>query len=299
MRIEIAIPCYNEEQTVATVVRDFKAQVPDADVVVYDNNSTDQTAGRAEAAGARVVHVGRRGKGCVLQSAFEISVADVLIMVDGDDTYEAADVRALIDPIVTGKSDMTIGTRLHTTDTEFRQMHHFGNRLLTQVLNAMFGTQHRDILSGYRGFSRQFRAAVPLISTGFEIETELMIQALSNGMVVTEVPIRFRKRPPGSESKLSSFKDGYRILLTMVVLLRDHRPLFTFSAAAGLLLLAGIALWVAGAVYEMGAPSPAVWRSAGVVLMQLSAALALAGLVLNTINTRMRELASLARRRRL
>lgn len=298
MRIEVAIPCYNEERTVAKVVGDFKAELPEAEVVVYDNGSDDGTVAAAERAGARVATVSRRGKGCVLQAVFEHSTADIVVVVDGDDTYEAGDVRALIDPIARQHADMTIGTRLHTDESEFRQMHHFGNRALTWMLNAMFNTRYTDILSGYRGFSRQFRHAVPLISTGFEIETELMIQALSNGMVVQEVPIRFRNRPPGSESKLSSFKDGYRILLTMIVLLRDHRPLFTFSVAAALSFALGGTLWAAGALVVPASPRALMWRGAGVVCMQLAAGLALAGLILNTINTRMRELSSLARRRK-
>ena len=298
MRIEVAIPCYNEERTVATVVRDFRAQLPDADIVVYDNNSEDGTAAAGEGAGARVSVVTRRGKGCVLQAAFERSTADIVVVVDGDDTYEAADVAALIEPIVRQQADMTIGTRLHTAESEFRQMHHFGNRALTWMLNTMFGTRYTDILSGYRGFSRQFRHAVPLISTGFEIETELMIQALSHGMVVREVPIRFRKRPAGSESKLSSFKDGYRILLTMTVLLRDHRPLFTFSLAAAASFVLGSLFWATGAFLVPTAARALMWRGAGVVFMQFAAVLVLAGLILNTINTRIRELSSLARRRK-
>lgn len=298
MRIEVAIPCYNEERTVATVVRDFRAQLPDADIVVYDNSSEDGTAVAAEAAGARVSVVTRRGKGCVLQAVFERSSADFVVVVDGDDTYEAADVAALIEPIVRQQADMTIGTRLHAAESEFREMHHFGNRALTWMFNTMFGTRYTDILSGYRGFSRQFRHAVPLISTGFEIETELMIQALSHGMVVREVPIRFRKRPAGSESKLSSFRDGYRILLTMTALLRDHRPLFAFSFAAAVTFVLGAVLWTTGAFLAPTSARALMWRGAGVVFMQLAAVLALAGLILNTINTRMRELSSLARRRR-
>lgn len=296
MTIEVAIPCYNEAQTVAKVVRDFQAALPDAEIVVYDNDSDDATADVARKAGARVVHVNRRGKGWVVQAVFEASRADLVVMVDGDDTYEATDVLALTAPIVNNQADMTIGTRLHTTESEFRRMHLFGNRALTWVLNAMFGTEHTDILSGYRAFSRQFRHVVPLISTGFEIETELMVQALSNGMVVREVPIRFRQRPPGSTSKLSSFKDGYRILLTMVVLLRDHRPLFTFSLAGGALFILGLSLW-SFAVFGYGAMGGTSVRAAGVVFMEMAAGLVLVGFILSTINTRMRELWSLLRRK--
>ena len=296
MKIEVAIPCYNEEQTVAKVAMDFKTALPDADIVVYDNDSDDATAEVARKAGARVVRVNRRGKGYVVQTIFESSPADLLVMVDGDDTYEAADVLALIAPIIDNQADMTIGTRLHTTESEFRRMHHLGNRALTLVMNTMFGTVHTDILSGYRVFSRQFRQSVPLISTGFEIETELMIQALSNGMMVKEVPIRFRQRPPGSTSKLSSFKDGYRILLTMAVLLRDHRPLFTFSLAGSAFFIVGASVWLYAVLSNrtVGAFS---LQAAGVVFMELAAGFVLVGFILSTINTRMRELWSLLRRR--
>jgi glycosyltransferase involved in cell wall biosynthesis len=297
MKAEVAIPCYNEEQTVAKVIRDFRTALPDAEIVVYDNASDDRTADVARQAGARVVRVNRRGKGYVLQAVFELSDADVLVIVDGDDTYEAADVLALTAPILADQADMTIGTRLHTTGSEFRRLHHFGNRALTLVLNAMFGTAYTDILSGYRAFSPQFRQTVPLIGTGFEIETELMIQALSSGMVVREVPIRFRQRPPGSTSKLSSFKDGYRILLAMVVLLRDHRPLFTFSLAGTACFILGGSLWLF-AVLTQRTGGPFSVQAAGVVFMQLAAGLVLGGFILNTINTRMRELGSLLRRRR-
>lgn len=297
MKFEVAIPCYNEEQTIADVVRSFRASVPEADVVVYDNNSSDATAARAREAGGRVVRVPRQGKGCVVQSIFATSDADVVLIVDGDGTYEASDAGLLIGPVAANEADMAIGTRLHASTVEFRRMHHFGNRVLTWMLNAMFGTSYRDILSGYRAFSRRFRERVPLIGTGFEIETELMVQALVNGMAVREVPIGFRARPPGSASKLSSFRDGYRILVAMIVLLRDHRPLFTFSLAALVLTVIGALVWGAATFYFASAPYAGIWRSIGAFLIQFSAGLVLVGLILNTINTRMRELMSLIRRR--
>ncbi len=286
MSIEVAVPCYNEARTVAKVIRDFKAALPEAEIVVYDNASDDGTVAAAETAGARIVRVNRRGKGCVLQQVFQLSAADVVIVVDGDDTYEAADARALVQPIVENQADMTIGTRLHATEKEFRRMHHVGNRALTWTLNALFQTEYADILSGYRAFNRAFRQGVPLISTGFEIETELMIQAMSCGMVVREVPVRVRQRPPGSESKLSAIKDGYRILLTMIGLLRDHRPLFAFSLIGVATFALGLNLWGFGR-----------GGRAGVLLMELSAVLFFVGFILNTVNTRMRELGSLLRRR--
>ena len=292
MKIEIAIPCYNEEISIAKVVHDFRAALPAAKIVVYDNHSTDQTATRANAAGADVVRVNRRGKGQVVQTAFQLTEADVLVLVDGDDTYEAGDVQKLIDPIVTGYADMTVGTRLHTDSKNFRRLHHFGNRLLTWTLNTLYRTQHHDILSGYRAFNRAFLKQVPLISDGFQIETELLIQANEFYFIVQETPIGFRDRPAGSFSKLKSFRDGYRIFLTMVVLLRDHRPLFTFTALAGLSFLVGLTAWLMGYLQ----PVHSVFRNAGVVIMGAAFGLQLVGLVLNTINTRMRELMSLQHR---
>jgi glycosyltransferase involved in cell wall biosynthesis len=297
MKIEVAVPCYNEAAAVGKVVRDFRAALPGSEVVVYDNNSTDETAARAVEAGARVVRVCRQGKGHVLQAIFEISRADVVVLVDGDDTYEAADVPLLVAPVVSGEADMTIGTRLHNRAEEFRALHHFGNHLLTRTLNTLYGTKHQDILSGYRAFSRRFLDYAPVISAGFEIETELLIQAHEHSLGVKEIPIRFRNRPPGSFSKLNSFRDGYRILLTMITLLRDHRPMLTFSVLALLIFIIGLGFWLVGLFKAAGNPSLTIFRNLGVVLIEVALAFVLIGLVLNTVNTRMRELMSLLRRR--
>jgi glycosyltransferase involved in cell wall biosynthesis len=266
-------------------------------VVVYDNNSKDRTAQLAREAGAQVVSVNQQGKGIVVQRIFETSKADILVIVDGDDTYEAQDVGLLIAPILSGEADMVVGTRLHNNPAEFRRLHHFGNRLLTSTLNRLYGTAHQDILSGYRAFSRRFVERVPIISTGFEIETELLIQAHEHSLSVKEIPIRFRDRPPGSFSKLNSVRDGYRILLTMVTLLRDHRPLLTFGAAGWATFLFGAVVWTFGFVQSRQNGSVSMFRSVGAVMIELALALLLIGLVLNTINTRMRELTSLLRRK--
>src|SRR3989338_1386256 len=217
MKIEIAIPCYNEEATIGKVIADFRAAVPEAEIVVYNNNSTDRSAELTQKAGAQVIKVSMRGKGYVVRAIFETSYADIVVMVDGDDTYEAADVHTLIKPLLAGEADMTVGMRLlHHHRMQFRKMHFLGNKIITAILNFGFKTAYSDILSGYRGFTRKFIHNTPLISNGFEIETELIIQALENGMAVKEVPIAFRKRPQGSASKLGTISDGYRILLTIV-----------------------------------------------------------------------------------
>jgi len=299
LKIEIAVPCHNEESTIGKVVCDFRVALPKAEVVVYDNNSKDNSATVARKAGARVVRVNRQGKGHVVQKIFESSTADIIVMVDGDDTYEADDVRLLTEPLISDAADMTIGTRLHTDVTEFRKMHHFGNRLLTRLLNTLFREQYKDILSGYRAFNRRFIENVPVISVGFEVETELVIQAVENGMAVSEFPIRFRDRPPGSYSKLNTTRDGYRILITMVRMLRDHRPLLCFSVAGLFSGCIGGLFCIAG--FLLGAQTGGLsgFRNIGAMLIILSAVLFLCGLVLSTINTRMRELSSLGRRRRI
>ncbi len=297
MKIEIAIPCYNEEFTIDKVIKDFRAAKPHADIVVYDNNSIDKTSQIAFEAGARVVRVNQQGKGHVVQKIFELSKAEVIVMVDGDDTYEAKDIDLLINPIIAGDADMTIGTRLHANSSEFKSFHHFGNKLLTWMLNTLFRTSCEDILSGYRAFSRHFIENVPLMSKKFEIETELMIQALEHSMSVKEIPTGFRNRPEGSFSKLNSFRDGYRILMTMIMLLRDHRPLVTFTFVSMAMMFFGVGMWIFGFTQAKYVESWAVFRNMGVVLMAISIVFFIAGLILNTINTRLRELMSLMRRK--
>ena len=298
MKIEVAIPCFNEEATVAKVIGDFKKALAGADVTVYDNNSTDRTAELARQAGARVVSVSSRGKGNVVKEIFESTEADVVVMADGDDTYEAEDAKLLIEPVLKGEADMVIGTRLHSENSQFRKLHLFGNRILTVTLNMLFGTDYKDILSGYRAFSRRFMKDVPLIGTGFEIESEFMIQALENGMAVREVPIRFRKRPGNSKSKLSTFGDGYRIMLTIVSMLRDHRPLFLFSLLALANVVLGCSIWAVGFVNITKSYWFYMLKRAGIYLVAASFALFLVGLILNTVNVRMREITSLLKRRK-
>jgi glycosyltransferase involved in cell wall biosynthesis len=299
MKIEIAIPCRNEDLTITKVIKDFSKEIPGAEIVVYDNDSSDRTIELAKKAGAKVKRVNRKGKGHVVQSIFESTSAEIIVIVDGDDTYEAKDVHSLIQPIISEEADMTIGTRLHSNPAEFRRMHRFGNRLMTWVLNTMFQSNYCDILSGYRAFSRRFIESIPLISTGFEVETELMIQVLENDITVKEIPIRFRNRPSGSQSKLNSFKDGYRIMLMMISLLRDHRPLLMFSIVGIIFFVLGTISWLFGFIYSSNIPRLSVLRNGGVVIIVFSVGLFLVGLILNTINTRMRELSSLIRRKRL
>jgi len=237
-RIAVAIPCYDEEPTIAKVVGDFRAAIPEADIVVFDNDSSDRTADEARAAGARVLPEHRRGKGFVVQSMFRRIDADVVVMVDGDDTYPADAVRALVEPVLRGEADMVVGSRLQRgAASQFRFVNRFGNRLLLGVLNAVFRVRLTDLLSGYRAFSRRLVRALPLAGGGFEIEAELTIKTLQRGFVIREVPVALIQRPPGSHSKIRILRDGVLILSTILALFRDYKPL-TFFGAIGLALVA-------------------------------------------------------------
>jgi glycosyltransferase involved in cell wall biosynthesis len=298
-RVTVAIPCYNEGPTIAKVVSDFRARLPEAEIVVFDNGSTDGSADQARAAGARVVKEKRRGKGHVMQSILETVEGDACVIVDGDDTYYAEDVHALLAPVVEDRADLVVGDRLGQADSKaLSDLHRFGNRVILGMINLVFRTSFRDVLSGYRVVNRNFIRTVPLITGGFETETELTLQALEKGMVIEEVPIRYRARPEGSHSKLSPFADGYRILITMAVLLRNHRPLYFFSLIAIALAtfdLVWAAAWAMGALPPY---RPAVHAAVLAGAAAGAAALVLVGVVLNAVTAGFRELAALGRRPR-
>ena len=297
MRIAVAIPCYNEATTVAKVVADFRKELPDAAIVVYDNASSDDTAEEARKAGALVVREKRRGKGYVMQAIFENVDADICVIVDGDDTYFAEDVHALIAPIAEERADMVVGNRLKDASGEaLNHLRRFGNHLIIRLMNFVFRTSYRDVLSGFRVMNRHFLRAVPLITPGFETETELTLQALGKGMVIEELPIRYRERPTGSYSKLSPFGDGYRILITIAMLLRNHRPLYFFSLFA--LLIGAAASGYALSWFLGWLPQGPGWLhglvTAGLCL--LAASLVIVGVVMNAINAGFREIQALQRR---
>jgi glycosyltransferase involved in cell wall biosynthesis len=235
--VAILIPCFNEAPTIGTVVRQFREQIPDARIYVFDNNSTDQTASEAEAAGATLYREPRQGKGYVVQSMFRRIDADVYVMVDGDGTYPAIDVHRLIAPILAGAADMVVGSRLEqASQSEFKNLNRWGNRLFLWVVRLTFRVHLGDLLSGYRAFSHRFVKGMPLFGSGFETETELTIKALQRGYEIVEVPVTLRSRPEGSHSKIRIAHDGMRILHTALSLFRDYKPL-TFFGALGLLLI--------------------------------------------------------------
>ncbi|MDM0082942.1 glycosyltransferase family 2 protein [Variovorax sp. J31P179] len=244
LRIAAVIPCFNEALAIAQVVSEFQASLPEAEIHVFDNNSTDDTAAVARAAGARVTHVPLRGKGNVARRMFADVEADVYVMVDGDATYDVGEVRQLIELMVEGNLDMVVGSRVDDgADMQtYRRGHRFGNALLTGAVASLFDGRMTDMLSGYRVFSRRYAKSFPALSRGFEIETELTVHALELRMPFAEVPMPYRSRPEGSESKLSTYRDGWRILKTICKLFVSERPLQFFSSAAGLLVLLSLIL---------------------------------------------------------
>lgn len=237
-RVAVLIPCYNEEVTVAKVVSEFQTALPGAKIFVYDNNSSDRTADVARHAGAIVVPSPRQGKGYVVRQMFDEIEADTYLMADGDDTYPASASPDLIAEFRKGGLDMIVGARTSTHDERsFRRFHKFGNRLVASLISRLFATRISDILSGYRVFSRTFVKSVPLMSKGFEVETEMTLQALAKGYPLREIPITYGIRPEGSYSKLNTFSDGFLVLKSIFIIFKDFKPLVFFSYLSLLLFL--------------------------------------------------------------
>lgn len=245
-KIAVLIPCYNEELTVEKTVSDFKRVLPNADIYVYNNNSKDRTKELALKAGAIVKDEYRQGKGAVVRSMFRDIEADVYIMVDGDDTYPAEEVDGLITPILEGKADMVIGDRLSSTyyTENKRPFHNFGNSLVKGLINFLFKSDINDIMTGYRSFSKKFVKCMPVMSDGFQIETEMTIFALTNNMQVVNVPITYRDRPEGSESKLNTYSDGFKVLLTLFNLFKDNRPFLFFGSISIVIFIIGLLIGI-------------------------------------------------------
>jgi glycosyltransferase involved in cell wall biosynthesis len=238
-KIAVLIPCYNECTTIEKVVTDFKKELPNADIYVYDNNSTDNTAQIAAKAGAIVRHEYRQGKGNVIRSMFREIDADCYIMADGDDTYPAENAREMAELILTNKADMVIGDRLSSTyfTENKRPFHNSGNRLVRFLINHLFHSKVKDIMTGYRAFSKMFVKSFPILSHGFEIETEMTIHALDKNFLLKEIPVGYRDRPEGSHSKLNTVSDGIKVLRTIFILFREYKPFMFFS-------LISIFLWI-------------------------------------------------------
>jgi len=234
-KIAVLIPCYNESQTIAKVVKDYKEALPEAAIYVYDNNSTDHTDEAARAAGAEVRYEYRQGKGNVIRSMFRDIDAECYLMIDGDDTYPAENARTMAEAILSGRADMVIGDRLSSTyfTENKRPFHNTGNRLVRGLINTIFDSEIKDIMTGYRAFNYEFVKSFPILSQGFEIETEMSIHALDKNFKLLEVPVTYRDRPEGSVSKLNTYRDGFRVLKTIARLFRDYKP-FAFFGWLGL-----------------------------------------------------------------
>ncbi len=242
LRTAILIPCYNEEASIAKVVGDFRAALPSAEIYVYDNNSVDRTVELARGAGAQIGHERLQGKGNVVRRMFSDVESDVYVLVDGDDTYEASSAAEMIDQLLSEKLDMVTGTRVTTMAGAYRRGHRFGNVMLTSIVAAIFGDRVTDMLSGYRALSRRFVKSFPALSSGFETETELTVHALELKMPLGEQETPYRERPEGSPSKLNTYRDGWRILVTIVLLVKEEKPLQFFTVAAVVLFFAGVGL---------------------------------------------------------
>ncbi|MBR1550304.1 MAG: glycosyltransferase [Bacteroidales bacterium] len=245
-RVAVLLPCYNEEKTIGKVVRDFREVLPEADIYVYDNNSTDRTVNVAAEAGAIVRHEYVQGKGNVIRRMFREVEADCYIMADGDDTYPAHHAPEMVDQIVNRQADMVIGDRLSSTyfQQNKRPFHNVGNRLVRGLICRLWHTEVKDIMTGYRAFSRPFVKLFPVMSGQFEIETEMTIHALDKRFRLVEVPIDYRDRPEGSVSKLNTFSDGLKVLRTIVTLFKEYRPMRFFGWLAVLLAVVAVAMFV-------------------------------------------------------
>lgn len=295
-RIAVILPCYNEEAAIGQTVAAFRAALPGAAIYVYDNNSRDRTVEVAREAGAIVRSERMQGKGNVVRRMFADVDADIYVMADGDATYDAAAAPAMIDKVLTDGLDMVVGTRIHEAADAYRRGHVLGNRAMTGLLARLFGRSFTDIFSGYRVFSRRFVKSFPVLSAGFEIETEISVHALELKMPVGEVETRYLARPEGSASKLSTYRDGFRIARTILTLYRIEKPMLFFCWVAGLLGLLALIL---------AAPLVITYVDTGLVprfptailatgLVILSALGLFAGLILDTVVRGRREMRRLA-----
>lgn len=286
--VAVLVPCYNEAVTIAKVVDDFRRCLPDAIVYVYDNNSSDGTGAIAAEHGAVVRREPRQGKGRVVRQMLRDIDADYYVMVDGDDTYPAEAARSLLEPLIAGDADMCVGDRLSNgtyRKENDRAFHGFGNDLVRALIKWLYGFEFSDVMTGYRSFNRVFAECMPVLSPGFEIETELSIHAVDKGWKIAEVPIDYRDRPEGSESKLSTFSDGVKVLKTIMSLFKDYRPMALFGWIAALFVVLGLVV---------GIPVVAEFAHTGLVPRLPSAVLAVAlvftgllslasGLILDTV----------------
>ena len=293
-KIAVLIPCYNESLTISKVVKDYKKVLPEADIYVYDNNSTDGTDKLAKEAGAIVRYEYRQGKGNVIRRMFKDIDADCYLMIDGDDTYPKENAREMCNLILEKKADMVIGDRLSSTyfTENKRHFHNLGNKLVRSLINRLFNSDIHDIMTGYRAFSYDFVKTFPVLSKGFEIETEMTIHALDKNFLLKEIPIKYRDRPSGSVSKLNTFKDGFRVLKTIARLFKEYKPMIFFSLISFVFLLISLVFGIPVFVeyFETGlVPRIPTLIFAGFMLM-IAILLFVCGIILEVIVKKHRQL---------
>ncbi|MBN2562456.1 MAG: glycosyltransferase [Phycisphaerae bacterium] len=299
-RIAILVPCYNEAATIAKVVEDFRREIPEATIYVFDNNSTDGTGEIARQAGAVVVREKKQGKGHVIAAMLEKVHADYYVMVDGDDTYPADRVRDLLAALLAEDADVVVGKREAVDQAgAYPRFHVFGNWLVRTLINVIFRARLRDIMSGYRAFTREVAMNLPVIAYGFDVETEMTLQYLYHRWVIREVPVAYRERPEGSESKLNTFQDGLRVIFRILNVFRSYKPLTFFGGIGIILFLVSLGLAVvAGSACGPGSG----YRLASIVLAGTSLAMSLIacsiGVIVQLVNFRFLELDSVLRRQR-
>ena len=294
MKIAVLIPCYNESKTIAKVVRDYREALPEADIYVYDNNSTDHTDDIAREAGAIVRYEYRQGKGNVIRTMFREINADCYLMIDGDDTYPAENAREMVNLVLEKKVDMVVGDRLSATyfTENKRPFHNLGNRMVRGLVNTFFKGDVRDIMTGYRAFSYQFVKSFPVLSKGFEIETEMTIHALDKNLSLKSIPVEYRDRPEDSVSKLNTYSDGFKVLKTIVRLFKEYRPLSFFGLFAALFALVGVGMFIPVLVEYFGTGLvprfPTLIMSVGLFTFALLSLVC--GFVLDTVAKKHRQL---------
>lgn len=298
-RIAVLIPCHNEALTIGKVVADFRRALPEASIHVYDNASSDDTSRLAREAGAVVGFEKRKGKGFVVSRMLQEVDADIYLMVDGDDTYPADRARDLVEPIRSGRADMVVGNRLiEYSGGSFRPLHVFGNQLVIRTINLIFDARVHDVMSGFRAMSREFVDQVPIVSKGFEIETEITLQALYRSFIIEEVPVPYGERPKGSFSKLNTVRDGIRVLVKIVDIFKAYRPLLFFFLLSAVVAAFGALLgfWPVLQLFVLGQRGPLSTLIVAVAIELVAVVLLCSGLVLDSINHHFREVTQLVLR---
>ena len=293
-KIAVLIPCYNESKTIAKVVKDYKEALPEADIYVYDNNSTDNTDEIAKKAGAIVRYESKQGKGNVIRTMFREIDADCYLMIDGDDTYPAENARQMCDYVLENGVDMVIGDRLSATyfEENKRPFHNLGNKMVRGLINKIFKSNIRDIMTGYRAFSYNFVKTFPILSKGFEIETEMTIHAIDKNFTLKEIPVQYRDRPEGSVSKLNTYKDGARVIKTIAILFEEYKPALFFNTIAACIFIISLILAIPVFIeyFKTGlVPKFPTLIVAGIMLV-ISLLLSVSGIILQVIVKKHKQL---------